>query len=132
MALNKKKYKQFLSLISSKLFLLVGFLIVAMLIYNVGQGLVQREQVSDEIQALKDEIASLEKDESELTQLLSYFESDEYVRQEGKMKFGLKEEGERLVVINDTHEQEKPHLAITQEVQEELTNPQKWWRFFFN
>lgn len=130
---NSQQYKQLMTFVTSKLFVFFGIGSVIFLGYALGKGFVQRNHVSAEIEELKEEIALLEKEQGDLTTLLAYLESEEFLKQEGKIKFGLKEEGEHVVVIQDVVSQQKPVLQVPRETDEvEVSNPNKWWRFFFN
>ncbi len=130
---NSQQYKQLMTFVTSKLFVFFGIGVIVFLGYALGKGFVQRNHVSAEIQELKEEIALLEKEQGNLSTLLAYLESEEFLKQEGKIKFGLKEQGEHVVVIQDVVAQQKPVLQLSTTTNEvELSNPQKWWRFFSN
>lgn len=130
---NSQHYRQLMVFITSKLFVFLGIGVIIFLGYALGKGFVQRNHVSAEIQQLKEEIALLEKEQGDLTTLLAYLESEEFLKQEGKIKFGLKEEGEHVVVIQDVVAQQKPVLQVPSKTDEiEVSNLSKWWRFFFN
>lgn len=126
------RYKEITTIVRSKVFLVLGTFFVLVLGYALGKGFVQRNQVSSEIEMLKQEIASLERDEGDLKKLLAYIESEDFLRQEGKIKFGLKEEGEHAVIVKDMVTQQRPMLEVVEaENVVELSNPQKWLHFFF-
>ena len=120
-----------ISLIYSKLFLVVGGIVLIFIVYTLGKGFIHKGGVSSEIKELKDEIVRLDTKNSDLSQLLGYLESEEFIKQEGKVKFGLREQGEQLVVLNE-YEPEKRKLEVTAEDKVEVANPQRWWNYFFN
>jgi cell division protein FtsB len=117
---------------SIKLVFGVGVLLLFLVVGSVVKGFSQRVGVSQEIEDLKAEIQDLEKEQNDLVQLLEYIESDEFIKQEGKIKFGLKEPGERKIVINEYHAEKKPQLEVALLEEDTKSNPQKWWDVFFN
>ncbi len=130
---ENKRRSHWFGFLYTKLFLVVGAIAILWIGGSVIRGFSQRYAVSAEIESLKAEISRLERDQNDLTALMHYLESDEFIKQEGRIKFGLKEEGERVVVINDTKAAAKPNLQLAlAEPDEELSNPRKWWNFFFN
>ena len=92
-------------------------------------------QVEKEIEALKEEAERIKKDNTELSDKLSYLGSRDFQEKEAKDKLNLQTPSENLVII-------KPSLTKPQESEEtkepekvEVTikksNIQKWWEYFF-
>ncbi len=130
---ENKRRSHWFGFLYTKLFLIVGGIAAVWIGVAVVRGFSQRYAVSTEIETLKAEISRLERDQNDLTALLHYLDSEEFIKQEGKIKFGLKEEGERVVVINETRTESKPDLQLALATsEEEISNPRKWWKFFFN
>lgn len=98
----------------------------------------RKHQLGKEIDNLKAELEKTQQRGQEISQLLQYFGSQDYVEQQAKEKLNLKKEGESVVMI--------PEAAINQEVQSQAaslansavssslvneSNLIKWWNFFF-
>lgn len=113
----------------------VTFLIALIL---VGAGLAkswQRDnEVNQEISGLNGDILNLEKDNLELKELVEYFNSDAYIEEKARIDLGLKKADEKVVVVSNQREQGSSILNnnITETRSKKLSNPEKWWLYFFN
>ena len=100
----------------------------------------KKRQLDQEIGSLKAEIAKTDKKGQELSQLLSYFNSDSYLEKEAKDKLNLKKEGENVVMVqepaadqavavdNTNGNQTSPSTSAAPANDNNLV---KWWKFFF-
>lgn len=132
MSIQKSQHRNFFNFfIHSRLYLIGGSILVLFMGMAVVRQFTTKHQVDSEIFALKDQIKALEGGNQDLGKLLEYFKSDEFLKQEAKLKFGLKEKGEQVVVLTDRTKQQRKLLAVAQP-QDTASNPQKWWRYFFN
>lgn len=123
--------QQIMRFLSSKLFFIVaGFVLVLIIITDV-KSVFRRQQVSEEITQLKEEIAELEKSQEGLANVLDYLKSDEFVTQEAKIKFGMRDAGERVVVLHDTNPLNREVDATLLSPEQSLSNPRKWINYLF-
>jgi len=126
--------KQFFT---SKPILIVEFAIILLFAFRVGQEVLKRRAIEGEIHSLETEIGKLETQKSELGALLSYIETDSFVRNEARDKLNLAEPGEHVVVIPDV-DTESPvpgeeHGALqAPSDQPQTTNLKRWWQYFFD
>lgn len=118
--------------IYSKLYLLLGMVLIVVMGFLLGKELISRRGVDSEISSLKDEIQKLEGSNMDLQKLVQYLGSDDYVKQEAKLKFGFREQGEQAVVISDQNLDQKKFLAAVSKSEPVLSNPEKWWKFIFH
>lgn len=122
----------FRTLIHSKLYLLLGIFLVVGMTFFLAKEMMNKKVVDTEIGSLKGEIQQLEGSNTDLQKLVQYLGSDDYVKQEAKLKFGFQEQGEHAVVINDQNLDHKKFLAAVEKTEPPLTNPQKWLQFIFH
>ena len=120
----------FESLIFSELFLAIMGVVVAFILFTVIKGTFSRINVNREVIQLQKEIESLEGNNKELKSLLAYLSSEDFVKQEGREKFGLKDPGEQVVVLNQPSTVAR-EIVFKDNATEGLSNPQKWLRYFF-
>ena len=89
--------------------------------------------VNDEIAQLQTNIRNLEQDNKDFQELIEYFNSDAYIEERARTDLGLKKDGEKVAVVPKTEETEATTVSKTSvSNNSELTNPQKWWNYFFS
>lgn len=116
---------------SSKLVLLAIFILAILLGLSAGKSFLRKYQINREIKNLEAEINKLENSNRELSDLIQYLNSDFFMEQEARLKLGLQKPGEKVIVIPS---QTVDNLADIQKKEynnQELSNPQKWWKYFF-
>jgi cell division protein FtsB len=117
------KEKNFLpSKIAGLVFLLVLFLVST----SVFKEYKKQQKLENRITELRQELVDLEQNNLELTKMVGYLESSEYLEMEARSNLGYKKAGEKVVVI-DSSKQELPKKNI-----KEVSNQQKWFNYFFN
>jgi cell division protein FtsB len=109
--------------------------LVLLVIFGAGaiRELQRRSRVSRELDELPREIATLERGNVELEEVLSFLSSDSYVEAEAKRSLGLGRSGERPVVISSAPAA-KVTGAATATVVSSLAprDPfHAWWSYFF-
>jgi cell division protein FtsL len=97
-----------------------------------------RQDVSDEIKRLEEEIALTTAENQELSEFIDSWHQSSRLEKEARLKLGLQKPGERVVVID------RPQIESTstrasgilaradQSQQKEQLNITKWWNYFFN
>ncbi|MFA6393707.1 MAG: septum formation initiator family protein [Patescibacteria group bacterium] len=129
-------------LFSSRVFLTIfGLCILTLLSFPLAKNLSQRYKIDEEVAKMREEISRIEKKNSGLKELASYFESDQFIEGEARLKLSLKKNGEEVVGIkNPVSEMEKEsdagsvyNLPGLENLQPEKlkTNPEKWIKYFF-
>lgn len=132
MIIKRKKKKSVASKIFSfRLFAIVSILIIVFLGTNLGKEFYRKYQIQREIDSLKDDISSLEKNNYKMSQLIEYYQTNEYKETEIRKRFNLKKEGESVVVIRSDFID--PELNETKKIdnKKNLPNYKKWWNYFF-
>jgi len=98
----------------------------------------KKYQLNQEIESLKVEIAKMDKKEQELTKLIDYLGSQDYLEKEAREKLNLKKEGESVLMVSETELAKELSDSSNQESvvsnEEKIArenNLIKWWKFFF-
>lgn len=131
MELRRKKKNFLVDLIFSKFFLLICVVLFFVIVFALGKGTIKNYKVDSEIEDLKAEISELEKQNQEYNQLISFLNSSAFIEQEAKLKLGYKKPGEQVVIIPGIENKKAESEGFEQQI-EKLSNPQKWWLYFFN
>ena len=98
--------------------------------------IIRKIQIHRQIETLEEQIASLEEHNSELNQMIQYFNSSSFQEKEARTKLGLSAVGETMVVLPDGAATGSE--ATTQATdgrstdQAKRSNIQKWQDYFFN
>lgn len=122
--------------LNSRLFLILLLAALGGIVFSLSKEVYRKHQISGQINKLKNEIGELEKNNKGLTDIIQYFESEDYVEKEARRKLNLAKPGENVVVI--TGEKDKatgnPEPAPknnSNASQKEISNLLKWWRYLF-
>ncbi|MFA6391921.1 MAG: septum formation initiator family protein [Patescibacteria group bacterium] len=128
---KKNNLKRFLP---SRLFLIVGIAVLVLFSVSLGKEVIRRYEVNKDIQTLEKDVAELEKQNTELSELIEYLNTDSFKEKEARTKLGMAKAGEKVVVIPDVTvaEDNATELVGAPENVEELSNPERWVAYFFN
>lgn len=124
--MNKiKKEKKFYSQFS----IVFGIFLLVFISVSLVKEIVRRYEVNKEISQLETEIGRLESRNGELDQLITFFNTDEFLEQEARTRLNLQKPQEQVIIIPDLklapREEQKANLELS------LTNPHRWWNHFF-
>lgn len=130
--LMKRKKSFFIKILLSNFFLIFVLFIIAILGWRMYGEYENNKLIDNEIDGLKQEIKDLENSSEEFSKLIEYFDSDIFIEKEAREKFGLKKEGEQVVVV-------PKEAGIDNKSQDYLINnketkkffPKLWWEYFF-
>lgn len=118
-----------------KLVLLVLIIVLIFFAINLAKSWRQNSQIDQEVAVLEKDIKTLEEGNFKLKELIKYFNSSAYIEEKARLDLGLKKEGEKVVVVTETTNQNntnqaEPNLASTDK-DKNSSNVQKWWKYFF-
>lgn len=123
------KTKRFFSSRTIVLGLLVIFILIVWAVIN---NLSNQSRLDEKAAQLDQEIAALEKQNTELVDLIDYFASTEYIEKEAREKLNLARPGEKMVVVTEGKD------VLKQDTNQDflagldgLKPWQKWWKYFF-
>lgn len=113
------------------------FILVSYLLYTLTVSVYKSYQIDQHILNFKKENDQIAEENRQKEADFSYYSSDAYIEKMAKQNLGLLNPGEELIVIPSTNSDATGILGVdnTNEVDKAIkssTNPQKWWRFFFN
>jgi cell division protein FtsB len=93
-----------------------------------------RYAVEKEIAALTEQADQLQKENEELQSFIAYLKTDSYKEKASREQLNMKREGEVVFSFAEDDQQRKDARIEEEEVatQENVSNPTKWWNYFFN
>lgn len=121
-------------LLFSKRVFLLALIMVILTSYGFFKEMKRYHGVSTDLNELEKELASLQARHVELLELMDYFKSESFIEAEARDKLGLRKEGENVAVITDMDATSTLASLWGKEEpakDDNLTNPQKWWNYFF-
>jgi cell division protein FtsB len=122
----------FTKIISDKRFItLIGLIIIVLISFPLAKNVSQRYQADKEIKELEEEIKKIGEKNSELSRLVDYFGSEEYLEEEARLNFGLKKPGETAVVISQKDSAVISGADQFGENSETDNNLKRWREYFF-
>lgn len=139
---NKKRRRRFLARID--LIIIFSLLLLVIFSFSLVGEIVNRHQVSRQVDDLQQQIGRLERDNSEISNLIDSWQASDNLERQARLKFGLQKPGEELVLIRRSNEvsaggQSTPASEGQNQVvgnaivaaPDETPNIIKWWRYFF-
>lgn len=121
-------------ILSSKILVISEVIVVIFVLLALGKEIVSRHQVQNEINSLKNEIASLEAKNLELTKLTEYFSSQTFKEEQARTMLDMQKQGESVVIVPENQNQNinaADSEAQGSSEKAKISNPQKWWNYFF-
>ncbi|MEI7497885.1 MAG: septum formation initiator family protein [Candidatus Falkowbacteria bacterium] len=124
--------------------ILVGLLfILGCLLVPVIQNYSTRQKVNHEIVSLENEIKANEKRKTDLEKFITYLHTNEFVEEQARLNLALKKPGETVLVVNNhnvsssiSQSQNLLKLIDQPDLKTEtiviLSNPQRWFNYFFH
>lgn len=114
----------------SKSFITFLIIVLIVVIIALGRESYRFFKINQEIKSLEQRIAEIEKSNEELAKMEEYFQSEEFLEKEARLKLNLTKPGEKLIIVKQQEnilkeEKEKETVA------KEISNIQKWWDYFF-
>ena len=116
------------NLLSSRILLLVLVLLIVFIGLTIIKERKSQKTVKENINSLESEIAALNSKSLELTRMIKYLRSDEYVEREAREKLGMQKQGEQLVIVPEN--MNNLSVAGDQDMNNKK-NWQLWLEYFF-
>lgn len=88
--------------------------------------LMQKTEVEKEIEELKARSEEVNKQNQDLAQLINYLNTDTFKERQAREQLNLKKEGEYVVALPKGSE-----LSETTDSEGQISNPRKWFNYFF-
>lgn len=118
-------------LLSSPLVIFLLVLILIGIIAAVGKESYRKYQIDKEVGGIKKEIESLKEENQALSNLLDYFNSEESLEKEARLKLNLLKEGEKLVIITPNKKTDSENQLLEDIEEKQPSNFEKWLKYLF-
>lgn len=93
----------------------------------------KRNKVNNDIKDLKKEIADIESQNNDLTDMIEYLDTMSFKEKEARLKLGLQKEGEKTLIITSPYSELQTKKEEGKNMEEpKYSNTLKWWKYFFN
>ena len=116
--------------------IIVGFVIVAYMLYNLTVSIYENYQIDAHIQGFEEKNTELEEENLEKIESYQYYTSGQYIEKIAKQNLGLINPGEQVIVIteddNDTILEAEYEETQTLVMRNSWSNARKWVEFFLN
>lgn len=112
-------------LFSSRIFLVLILILSLIFLIGFGKAFWRDYLINKEINALLQEKEKWEKNKLNLLNRLQDIKSPDFAEKEARLKFGLGQPGESLVIVSD-----RPQAVTTTE-QRNVKVQKGWWQYFF-
>jgi cell division protein FtsB len=89
---------------------------------------VQKYQVDKEIKKLEEQASKIDSENQQLSELIKYLNTPEYMERQAREKLNLKKEGEQVVVLPSGMDDTGEVAGVGAESE---TNPKKWYKYLF-
>lgn len=97
---------------------------------------INRQGLNKEVSDLKKQMNDLNKDNTDLTSLIEQLKNLNFVEEEARTKLSLKKPGESVLIVPEDslngQDSLVPLIKLNDSANQTTTNPQKWWKYFFN
>ena len=117
-------------LLRSRLMLSVNLLLIGFVGWSLAREVGQGNAVSADLNNLKRQISGLEVQNNGYADTISKLGTPGFVEREARLKLGYQKPGEQVLMLRDAATAPAAS-AQTAEGTSSLSNPQKWWRYFF-
>ncbi len=132
--MEKDKSAIYSRLLKSRVFFLFLLPIFFALVFGVAQKFYDRYQLTGEMDELGGQLENLNRQKSELNDLLRYYQSQSNLEKEARLRLNLKKEGEQVVIILPPATSTEENKAVISEAFSggaELPNYKQWLYYFF-
>ena len=110
----------------SKLFFVVGIAVLALFSTNLTRAQLKDRAIRLEIKKSQEEVDALERERGQYEELRTMLQTSEFLEKEARRTLGYAKPGEQVVVIEQGQRDRQDQVA-----QREISNPKKWWIYFF-
>lgn len=140
MSQHRDKKSDFLNQ-RAPIIIVIGLLVSGFFIASLLREIGNRQKIEHEIDKLTDDIDRMDNVNRELDRFVSSWENSSQLEREARTKLGLKKSGEQVVVINrggtvagDSNLISPGGRIIGSSIDQldQISNINKWWKYFFN
>lgn len=114
------------------LFVTLNLVILVILFVGFGREYWRNIEIERDIAALQAEGERLAGQKLESLALINDLSSEYYLEGEARSKLGMGEPGEHLIVVDLPDESQSSGVVAGIATDESISNPTRWWYYFFN
>ncbi len=111
---------------------LINLVILVFLFVGFGREYWRNIEIERDIAALQAENDRLAGQQLESLALIGELSSEYYLEAQARTKRGMGEPGEHLIIVDLSLEVDNPELGSDADNGDNLSNPARWWNYFFN
>jgi cell division protein FtsB len=89
----------------------------------------QKHKIDKEIAKLQERADKINRDNEQLSYLIQYFNTPEYQEKQAREKLNLKKEGEYVLGLPESNEQDENQLTASEQYS---SNAKQWFNYFFH
>lgn len=117
-------------LLRSRLMISINLLLIGFVGWSLAREVAQGNKTVADYDDLQKRIGSLQTQNRDYADVISKLGTSGFVEREARVKLGYQKPGEQVLMLKDA----QPGTADTAPAADDssLSNPQKWWRYFFN
>ena len=117
----------------SKMFFVVGIIVLGVLSVNLTRAQLKDRAIRAEIAKLQSEVDALERERADHQALIALLDTPDFMEKEARQTLGYAKPGEQVVVIEKNAKCKMQNEKCEEEGSDtrELSNPRKWWVYFF-
>jgi len=112
-----------------RIFLVLTLVCLVYVAIALGRETYRKYQIEKEVSSLEEQISLLGQDNLKLSELLDYFQKESFKEKEARAKLNFKKPDEKVIIL--TPSEEEPMTEEELQKEEEISNIQKWWSYFF-
>jgi len=117
-------------LLRSRAMFAINLILIGFVGWSLLNEIAQGDKVSSNLNDLQTKIVALQKQNQDYSDVLSRLNSPGFVDKEARLKLGYQKPGEQVLLLEDNAA--APLAPAQANVDESgLSNPQKWWQYFF-
>ncbi|MFH1866719.1 MAG: septum formation initiator family protein [Patescibacteria group bacterium] len=122
---------RFWTIITSRLFQIIAIVAMIIIVVAIVKNQMRKVELTQEINSLQAKINSFEQKNKELSNLISYFQTNEFREREARLRLNLQKPGEQVVIIPQNGESSVLGEQTSGGAGYQANNWQKWWNHFF-
>lgn len=117
-------------LLRSKLMLGANLLLIGLVARSLAVEVAHGKKVKGDLNDLQKRIAQVQGQNKDYSELLSRLDTPGFVDREARLKLGYQKPGEQVLMLKDAVSSSDA-VSSAEGNLSKLSNPQKWWRYFF-
>jgi len=106
----------------------LGILLLVITVFYFAKETYKKRQINSIISGLQTEIDSLEGENKEILELISYYKTMTYKERQARTLLGLQKEGEFAVALPQSKTSGETDALVNEDKD---SNLKKWWNYFF-